>query len=134
MTAEGEAERAGAVDADALPGAPEAEPAIRSDERPQEPGTPAARPALPTSPYDPTRDRETKRGEIAMMLIYLLVAIAVAPYVLLLLPALCIALGGVETCKALPAIPLADLLGTLLTPVVGLVGAVAGFYFGEKKG
>lgn len=89
------------------------------------------------SPYSPDRDRETKRGQIAMTLIWLLVMLASAPFLLILFRAICLrATGGGEdpaVCTGFPAVDLMELLNAVLTPVVALVGAATGFYFGEKK-
>ena len=87
------------------------DPAPRSVDRPT------------ATPYDPTRDRETKRGWIAMLLIALLVAIVVMSFGTLW--------WGVK--DKISATDLKDFLAILIGPVVGLVGTVAGFYFGEKS-
>lgn len=106
------------------------------------PGRSVARPSLveqlATQPkYDPDRDREQKRGQIAGTLVTLLVVLTSAPFLLILLRAVCVrATGDAEataTCGGFPAIDMKDLLNTVLTPVVALVGAATGFYFGEKK-
>jgi len=86
-----------------------------------------------TKPYDPTRDRENIRGQIALWLVWTLVGLIAATFLF--------AAGTVLTCgsascnnqtKDLEAVKVVVQL--LLTPLVGLVGAVAGFYFGEKSG
>jgi hypothetical protein len=123
------------VDTDAEVAAPvPANATASADVAPGAPGRPEQS-NVSTPEYDPTRDRETKRGEIAMTLVWLLVFISLAPFVLALLPAVCAAVEaeGGATCAKLPAVGLAEILDKVLTPLVGLVGAVAGFYFGEKK-
>ena len=83
--------------------------------------------------YDPTRDQETKRGEIAMWLVWTLTAVI----------GFAVLTGLVSTgaCFLNPgACPVSDqvltvsktLLEIVLTPLIGLVGAVTGFYFGGK--
>lgn len=70
-------------------------------------------------PYDPAEDREKVRGSIAQTLVWLLVGIV----------ALSI-LSVVFYAAALE--PVKGILDLVLAPIVGLVGAVTGFYFGEK--
>ncbi|MCW5773291.1 MAG: hypothetical protein KIT16_16745 [Rhodospirillaceae bacterium] len=77
-----------------------------------------------TKPYDPAKERETRRGWIAMLLIALLIGIVIFGFVTLWFGP-----GG-----KLTAAELKDFLAILIGPVVGLVGTVAGFYFGEKSG
>lgn len=90
------------------------------------------------APYDPSRDRETKRGQIALRLLTLLSLIAIAPFLLLLFRALCFrAVAGEDpaaVCAGFPVVDMQELLTAVFTPVVALVGAATGFYFGEKKG
>jgi hypothetical protein len=90
---------------------------------------------LATAPYDPTRDREGVRSQLAIGLTLLLAVLVVAPFALILVGATCDGLfPASDACKRIPTVPLQDLLETLLTPIIGLVGAVTGFYFGENKG
>ena len=85
-------------------------------------------------PYDPTKEREGVRSWIAMSLIGLLAVIIISPFVLILLGVGCDALGpGSDVCRRIPDISLKEIMDMLLTPMVGLVGAVTGFYFGENK-
>ena len=80
----------------------------------------AARPRLVA--YDPSPQREYVRGLIAL--------VVVALFALLVIGALTIAaFGDAPRWKQV-----ADSLGLLLSPVVALVGAVTGFYYGEKAG
>jgi hypothetical protein len=96
---------------------------------------PGAAPGLATAPYDPTRDREGVRSQLAIGLTLLLAVLVIAPFVLILVGATCDGLfPASDSCKRIPTVPLKDLLETLLTPIIGLVGAVTGFYFGENKG
>jgi hypothetical protein len=69
-------------------------------------------------PYDPSQDREKIRGRIALILTCCLVGIVAVSLILIL------TLVDIEKIK--------DTLEIILSPVVGLVGAVTGFYFGEK--
>ena len=87
------------------------------------------------APYDPSKDREGVRSTIALSLIALLAVVVVVPFVLILLGVGCDALGpGSDICRRIPVVTLKDVLETVLTPMVGLVGAVTGFYFGDSKG
>lgn len=115
------------------------EPAVLSLDEPAlpsgAPAPPLATSGLATAPYDPTRDREGVRSQLAIGLTLLLAVLVVAPFGLILVGATCDGLFPTsEACKRIPTVPLKDLLETLLTPIVGLVGAVTGFYFGENKG
>ena len=94
--------------------------------------------ALATAPvnevsYDPAQDRENIRGNIAMRLVWTLVALVGGSF---LLAAASIALCSGTACNASTASlePVKAVVQLLLTPVVGLVGAVTGFYFGEQSG
>lgn len=94
---------------------------------------PAAR--LDSEDYDPSKERESVRSQIALRLVSLLAVIVVAPFALLLLGIGCDALGpGSDICRRIPVVTLKEVMDSLLTPMVGLVGAVTGFYFGENKG
>lgn len=84
--------------------------------------------------YDPTQDRETIRGSIATWLIWtLIVVIAVA-----VLTGLVTAIGCSQSGTCHPDIvelkTVRVIIELVLTPLVGLVGAVTGFYYGEKSG
>ena len=83
-------------------------------------------------PYDPTPDRENIRGTIALWLVWTLVGV-IAIVVLTGL----VTLYGChlkDSCtpetNELKAVRV--VIELVLTPLVGLVGAVTGFYFGEK--
>ncbi len=72
-----------------------------------------------TTPYDPARQREHVRAGIAYLLIGLLVGIIVLSFLMLIL-----------ACRSFEEVK--GMLELLLAPIVGLVGAVTGFYYGEK--
>lgn len=74
-----------------------------------------------SAPYDPSRHRELLRGAIALSLILLLWLVVLAPFKLLLGP------------DKLEFASVKELLGRLLSPVVGLVGSAIGFYFGGRS-
>ena len=82
--------------------------------------------------YDPARDREHKRGQIALRLIWLLSGIVAAA--LLLASAHLLCWFAATKCADIPFSSAVDLVQLLLTPVVGLVGAVTGFYYAEREG
>ena len=101
---------------------------------PQSPGRtqPSSSSAPPTqltdTAYDPAKDREGVRSTIALSLIALLSVVVVVPFVLILFGVGCDALDpGSDICRRIPLVTLKDVLDTVLTPMVGLVGAVTGF-------
>lgn len=107
-----------------------------------QPAAPASRtkpPPINAIPYDPAPDRERKRGQIAIWLIVLLMALSLVPFVLILVRGVCVAaetnVASVPdgTCSGLPDVALMEVLTLVFTPVVALVGAATGFYFGEKS-
>lgn len=69
--------------------------------------------------YDPAPDREKARRQVALMLVYILMATVFLSF-------------GLMVIKV-PFADVKDLLGILLPPLVGLVGSAIGFYFGEKS-
>lgn len=71
-------------------------------------------------PYDPTEDQERIRGVIALALVGLLAALAVISLAML-------QFGGAQVGDV------KTLLDVLVGPIVGLVGTVTGFYFGQKS-
>jgi hypothetical protein len=80
---------------------------------------PDAAPAMKI--YDPNPERENIRGKIAMQLLWLMGGMMLCILLLLVFGVI----SGVDDVL--------KLIGGLLTPVVGLFGAVMGFYFGEKS-
>ena len=70
--------------------------------------------------YDPAQDREKIRGQIAMALIILLIALIALLFLAILASVVKIA-------------DLDKIVATVLTPIMGIVGTVIGFYFGEKS-
>jgi hypothetical protein len=79
---------------------------------------------VPLVPWDPGPDREKKRGHIANVLIYVLAGMVVLSFVYIFVE-LWIGKSEIDNLKAM--------LEILFAPIIGLVGAVTGFYFGEKK-
>ena len=69
--------------------------------------------------YDPTEDREKVRGNLAQGLIILLAIVVIIPFLALMMG------KEIADVKAIVEVT--------LTPLVGLVGAVTGFYFGSKE-
>ncbi|HZQ14665.1 MAG TPA: hypothetical protein VFB31_17810 [Pseudolabrys sp.] len=117
---------AAAVDNDNSSGAERTVDLTKVEPRP--PTAPQPKPGL--APYDPTPDRETKRGQIALLLVGTLVSIVAFVFVIFLVIEVIIAKWP-DTKVSIDHIKV--VVEMLLTPTVGLVGAVAGFYFGEKK-
>jgi hypothetical protein len=74
-------------------------------------------------PYDPAPEREQKRGLIALVLVSTLCGIIVLAF------AFVFVMPGSSTSIEM----LKSLLEIIFAPIVGLVGAVTGFYFGEKS-
>lgn len=73
-----------------------------------------------TADYDPAQDREKVRGRIALILVFLLLGIVAVSFVAIWF-------------KMAPLTDVKGILELVLAPVVGLVGAVTGFYYGEKS-
>ncbi|MFQ5565674.1 MAG: hypothetical protein ACE5EU_04855 [Paracoccaceae bacterium] len=118
---------------DAPNGAAESAPEHTLDETPSTPGRDVGVPTVPDATYDPSEDREQKRGQIALMLVWLLVGIVIGGFAIVIGKAVCVGVGGTTMCDSLKVADVRPLIEMLLTPIVGLVGAVTGFYFGEKK-
>jgi hypothetical protein len=84
-------------------------------------------------PYDPGKDRETVRGTIALLLLWTLVlAIGVVVLTGLVTAYNC---HTKEACtpETVELKSIRSVVELVLTPLIGLVGAVTGFYFGEKS-
>jgi hypothetical protein len=73
-----------------------------------------------SQPYDPEPEREKLRGWIALILVGLLVAVVVFAFLTLWFG------------EAAHQSDLKALLDLIIAPIVGVVGAVTGFYFGGK--
>lgn len=104
------------------------------DEKPGEPGRDVGGPGVADTSYNPAKDREKKRGQIAMLLVWLLVGIVFGTFALTFGKALCVDAENTTICGPLNVVEVRTMIEMLLTPVVALVGAVTGFYFGESKG
>jgi len=85
------------------------------------------RPHIETPPSDLPLRRERKRGHIAMVLVWLLVAVVAASFT-----AAC--LRNVEWVNAggLSVPDVKEILNIIFPPIIALVGTVTGFYFGDK--
>lgn len=94
---------------------------------------PARASQIVEKPYDPGLDRETIRGTIALALVSTLVGVIAV-----------VALAGLVTIFACHVKDACDadivefktirtVAELVMTPLIGLVGAVTGFYFGEKS-
>lgn len=83
----------------------------------EEPGD-VAKPGA--APYDPSQDREKVRGWIAIALIALLIGLITLLFIAIL-------------WKVVQVGDLDKIVATVLTPIMGIVGTVIGFYFGEKS-
>lgn len=86
------------------------------------------------TPYDRERKRETMRGWIAMLLLLTLVVvistmIGIASYSTIG----CLSSNSACSTEALRLTAIRSIGEVLLAPLVGLVGAVTGFYYGEKS-
>ncbi len=102
------------------------------DETPNSPGSRRAAEAPESALYNRDDDRERKRGEIALRLVWLLGFVVVGGLLLTLVPPLC-ARAGVAACGDFSVEDIKPMVEALITPLVGLVGAVTGFYFGSNK-
>lgn len=88
--------------------------------------------AYDVQPYDPLKDQESVRGQLALLLIFTLIGIVVAT---LIMGTLTIVYCATKVCEAQTQNMevIKTLVSLVLTPVVGLVGAVTGFYFGARS-
>jgi hypothetical protein len=95
--------------------------------------TPAEAANLEAKPYDPAPDRENIRGKIAQAFVWTLVCVIAAVVVTGL--ATMVACHAKDVCSAdtteLKTVRV--VVDLVLTPLIGLVGAVTGLYFGEKS-
>ncbi len=74
-----------------------------------------------SKPYNPDPEREKLRGKIALILVSLLVGIVLMAFFTLWFAA------PEKVSK------LKEVLDLVVAPIVGIVGAVTGFYFGGKE-
>jgi hypothetical protein len=95
---------------------------------PSEPGEP-----FREKPYDPLPARENIRGQIAQWLIWTLVGVVAAVVITAILTTIGCLKASSCAQEALGLPSLRAVVELILTPLVGLVGAVTGFYFGEKS-
>ncbi len=90
---------------------------------------------IPNSePFDRSQSRENVRGKIALRLVWLLIAVI----------SIAMLIAGLATLSCTSAAkcpdefgglkPVKTILDIVIAPLVGLVGSVIGFYFGEKAG
>lgn len=87
---------------------------------------------LEEKPFDPVKDREGVRGKIALSLVYCFVGIVIAIVGFGFLTT--IACGLVACSADISALTsIRVVVELVITPLIGLVGAVSGFYFGEKS-
>jgi len=77
-------------------------------------------PSPSDKPYNPHRDRENVRSFVAFGLLALLIIVVIASYV-------CLSAGWIAKDD------LKDLLTIVFGPIITLLGAVTGFYYGEKS-
>jgi hypothetical protein len=80
-----------------------------------------AEPSIREQAYNPEPAREKVRGAIAIALIALLIGLITVLFI-------CV-LAGVVLIADLDKIA-----ATILTPIMGIVGTVLGFYYGTKSG
>jgi hypothetical protein len=83
--------------------------------------------------YDPTADRETIRGTIALALVWTLVGVIGAVVLTGLVTMYACHAGGACNTETMDLKTVRAVIELVLTPLIGLVGAVTGFYFGEKS-
>ncbi len=77
-------------------------------------------PRTQREPYDPAKDRERVRGRLAQWLLLLLAAV------------IAVVLGGLLAGR-FSIEDVVKLAAVVLSPLVGLLGAVVGFYYGEQS-
>ena len=94
---------------------------------------PATAGQIVEKPYDPTADRETIRGTIALALVWALVGVIAAVVLTGLVTMYACHGGGACNVETMDLKSIRAVIELVLTPLIGLVGAVTGFYFGEKS-
>jgi hypothetical protein len=87
-----------------------------------------------SEPFDPSQSRESVRGKIALRLVWLLIAVISMAMLIAGLATLSCTTGTKcsDELSGLKAVK--TILDIVVAPLVGLVGSVIGFYFGEKAG
>lgn len=91
-------------------------------------------PGFAAEPYNLVKDRENVRGRIAMWLVWTLVGLIVLVSLIALGTQIACSLNGAACpTPTTELVSVRALIELILTPLVGLVGAVTGFYFGEKS-
>ena len=129
-----------------------------SDDRDAEPAVVGGLEKIRSVPYDPSKQRELMRGTLAMSLVGILALIVLLSFVLIWPDAQRYATPGSasgqisgqvfmvqdpqgdttspptvpEGTVLVPQSPLQELLTLIFTPIIGLVGAVTGFYYGGE--
>lgn len=78
-------------------------------------------PAIQEKAYNPEPARERVRGAIAIALIGLLIGLITVLFISVL-------------AKVVLVADLDKIAATILTPIMGIVGTVLGFYYGAKSG
>jgi hypothetical protein len=84
-------------------------------------------------PYNPAPERENVRGTIALLLVWTLVVLIALVVVVGIVTAYNCHLKDACTAETTDLKSIRAVIELVLTPLVGLVGAVTGFYFGEKS-
>jgi hypothetical protein len=95
---------------------------------------PASASQIVEKPYDPTADRENIRGTIAQALVWTLVGVIAVVVVTGLVTIQECHTKDACTPETVELKTIRAVIELVLTPLIGLVGAVTGFYFGEKSG
>lgn len=93
-----------------------------------------AQPHITEAAYDPAKDREATRGGIAMALVWTLVGVVLGAMVIGVATAVACSVKDACTAETANLNAIKVVIESVLTPLIGLVGAVTGFYFGEKSG
>jgi len=79
-------------------------------------------PAPSVTAYDPTQDQERVRGQLALWLVGLMAAIALLSLLFVMVA------SDKDKGDAVKAV-----LQVVFSPIIGLVGTVTGFYYGQKS-
>lgn len=84
-------------------------------------------------PYDPAHERENVRGKIALLLVWTMVIVIGLVMLVGIVTAYDCHLKDACSPDATDLKSIRSVIELVLTPLIGLVGAVTGFYFGEKS-